>query len=299
MHPAILNNIYAEHGLHDKESQIAHIRALRLPTRFVWNAYRNQRVKMDYRATCIQESYLLRYYIPYSYLIEAVLHKTGAAESMCIGDNNVLDVSLFGCGPAPELLGILRHIAKKSARTPTKLRANLFDIANDSWAYGRRIAKECLQESQQNSALHETLSSQADLASPALLHNENVREAIKRSHLVVIQNCINELASESSTSNIKHILALMPVGSQLALIDRVGYGQTQQLCHFLDNQLDNRYACVGGANDDYYDGSSINAACPTALLGNLFYIKQRINDENQGLVLANGVRYCWRMIAKH
>ena len=103
------------------ETQIKYIQSLRPFARDLWKSFQSQKVTIDYSKKEIQNSYLLRYFLPYANLLSKEIQDSGV--SFPVQRN--LSVSLFGCGPAPCLVSLLFYLNKISARKIVK--ASLFD----------------------------------------------------------------------------------------------------------------------------------------------------------------------------
>ena len=93
---------------------------------------------VSYSDKDVQEAYLLRYFVPYSYLLPTLLKNLESQGTIVSCDDGLLSACFFGCGPGPELAGLIRHLSQKSFR-PDMVVAHMFDAASDTWAHGRSI----------------------------------------------------------------------------------------------------------------------------------------------------------------
>ena len=116
MYDKILGEIFAKNGLENTDSQINYLQSLKPAAKRLWQAYQSQAVAIDYSEPKIQEVYLLRYFVPYSRLLSAVLKKMESQGNVISSKGGLLSACFFGCGPGPELAGLIRHLKQRSDR---------------------------------------------------------------------------------------------------------------------------------------------------------------------------------------
>ena len=74
-------------------------------------------------------------------------------------------MNLFGCGPAPELCGIMQFLKSRFLRSEMLI-AHLLDAASESWRYARQITLDHLAPALWDKHLFEAHSVYSDLSRP-------------------------------------------------------------------------------------------------------------------------------------
>lgn len=294
MNDALVQSIFTERKLKTSSAQEKHIENLRQPMRKIWSAYRNDAVKIDYSEQSTQEAYLLRYFLPYAYTLKSVLEQSQWQPNQ---DNALLEVCLLGCGPAPELLGIMCHL-QQQPQAPQMLLAHFVDIAADTWRYGQRIAQRAFLADQWDTALLDTTSTKVDLCSTDLLANKKLSEKIANSQLIVVQNCLNETKDITILDNLLGIMSMMRTDAHLLIVDRAGYyPKTKQCFQFIDLAASYNHYHKKGSDSVFYT-MQINNTCSSKIRNKLLYANTPTTLENDGLILGNKVKHNWRLIRK-
>ncbi len=296
MHNKILCELFATHGLKDAESQAAYLQSLKPYAIQIWEAYQNQAISIDYSNLKAQEAYLLRYFTPYSYLISTVLGDMGERGMLLFGHDDLLKVSVFGCGPGPEMAGLIRHL-KTISKRPQMLYARMLDVASDAWSHGRAIAHRGIISGEWDPSLIQIDSAHIDIASEAPFPDQDA-------DLLVFQNCLNELNSEKQKTvevKLRNTLSAAPTATTMMLIEQQGYDSTDELLRRLQqwaNETTDLYAAGQSGSFDCWD---LPDRIPELILQHLF-VRRRdrspVQSHERGLILRSKVKYRWLTIAK-
>lgn len=303
----ILGEIFAKNGLENTDSQINYLQSLKPAAKRLWQAYRSQAIAIDYSEPKIQEAYLLRYFVPYSCLLSAVLKKLDSQGNAISSKGGLLSACFFGCGPGPELAGLIRHLKQKSDR-PAMLIARMFDVASVSWEHGRKIIENSIFENEWDAALIESEAVTADISAEALLANsKNVRSSVEEADLIVFQNCLNELNTERklvTATNLRAVISAAKSNATIVLIERDGYTEAK-------NMLLNLFQWANQATGLTTVGeltSTTKLGCrgildqiPSVVTEHLF-VRRRghspIQPNEKGLLLAADIKFIWLVISK-
>jgi hypothetical protein len=79
----------------------------------LWREYQSSDISPDYSREDYQEAYLLCYFLPYSQPVPYLLNQLVLKKNFSyqLPEDGLLTASFFGCGPGPELLGLMRYLA--------------------------------------------------------------------------------------------------------------------------------------------------------------------------------------------
>ena len=184
-----------------------------------------------------QQVYVMRYFIPHSLLVPFVLdslsRQTRNDFSSRINSElfkrKPLIASFFGGGPCPELYG-LRHYLSKIQHGPANISSAIFDKIK--WKIGL------------NTEYYNVYYFETDLAGQTnnFLSTDS-KEWVKKSDLIVIQNCLNEIPAVGFNydpqllSNMIDIANLMKPGALMLVIERYGYELVMDLLADFPSEL--------------------------------------------------------------
>ena len=243
MFEQLLEGIFAQRELTTEQDQAAYLGDLRPVEKSLWNSYRTQNVNVDYTAVDLQNVYLLRYFPFYTKLVPYVLSKSGVQ----LPKVELLQPIFFGCGPAPEFVGLLEHL-KENCPNTEMVSVTFADIAIDTWQHSINISIERVVPRIWDAELCDYQSKQVDITDANLLQKIKVETC----HLAVFQNCFNEVSDklENVIVNIQEICQKMPAGAVILLIDRAYYSATNSMLAGLKSwaEAGNTVKPVGEAN---------------------------------------------------
>ena len=194
----------------------------------LWSSYKpeeKQYVEIDYTNIQLQKVYLMKYFIPHAVLIPFVLDSLSRRNngdllhtaSLELLRSNALNVSFFGGGPSPELYGLMHYLKKIQPNTIG-------------------ISSAVLDKTKWQIAMKPDYFFETNLIAPSgsFLH-PNAADVVRRSDLVVIQNCLNEIPgsgcnyNQQLLMNMKQIVNLLKPGSLMLVIERYGYELVRNL----------------------------------------------------------------------
>jgi hypothetical protein len=237
MHDLLLQALFARHRRTTPAEQVCFLRELQPAARALFRAYRpgwGKRVSVSYQQPATQAAYLLRYFSHYASVTRRLLQELEKWGALSL-HHEPLCISIFGCGPAPELCGLLQFLRQRE-RGMQQLYAYLFDIANPDWSYAQRIILQVAASHWWDRRLFTAFPLTFDLRQPPTCPlvplPEHVYAAVRQSHLVTLQNCCNEIATESYDAVHENLLAILQAlrpGNVLLLVDRYGYSAVADL----------------------------------------------------------------------
>lgn len=226
----ILEAIYLENSARTDDQKRRCLEKLREASISLGKEYQQQEISPDYSKQDYQEAYLLRYFLPYSqpvpYLLNHLILKKDF--SYQLPDNGLLTASFFGCGPGPEIFGLMRYLG--SYQPSIRISAAMLD--REPWKHGRKIVRQLLDRTW-NSDLYNTQEFKADIVgSPSDFLPVDSEEWVKRSDLIVFQHCLNERYNARSNQlieNMTQLVAKMKTGAVMLIIERARYPVVKEL----------------------------------------------------------------------
>jgi uncharacterized membrane-anchored protein YhcB (DUF1043 family) len=292
-YPALLDGIYSAKQLRTDIQKHSYLQNLRDSAAELWREYQSSDISPDYSREDYQEAYLLCYFLPYSQPVPYLLNQLVLKKNFSyqLPEDGLLTASFFGCGPGPELLGLMRYLAP--FQPCINISAAMFD--RESWEHGRKIVFRHLLDCAWNPDLYNIQEYKANLVGNARdFLPADSEEWVKRSDLIVIQHCLNERHNAKSAlliENMKQLVKKMKTGAVMLIIERATYVR-QLLGKF-------RYVLQEEFSDSAYVSSSIDSVekikpvlevIPKELATN-FLTAQRSNS-------INSVEFIWVAIGK-
>ena len=213
-YPTLLNGLYSAKRLRTDIQKRAYLQKLQGAARALWHEYRSSDISPDYSKIDYQEAYLLCYFLPYSQPVPYLLNQLVLKKEFPyrLPETGVLTATFFGCGPGPELLGLMRYL--RSFQASLRISAAMLD--REPWEHGRRIVFQHLLDRAWDPEGYDIQEFKVDIvgSSEDFLPDDS-EEWVKRSDLIVIQHCLNErqnATSERSMENMKHLVEKMKTG---------------------------------------------------------------------------------------
>ena len=221
---ALLDGIYSIKQLKTDIQKQAYLQKLRNSAIELWDEYRGSDISPDYSRIDYQEAYLLCYFLPYSqpvpYLLNHLILKKNF--SYQLPENGLLTASFFGCGPGPEIFGLMRYLG--SFQPSISISAAMLD--REPWEHGRKIVRQLLDRVWIPD-LYDIQEFNTDIVgSTSDFLPDDSEEWVKRSDLIVIQHCLNErhnAKSERLVENMKQLVEKMKTGAVMLIIERTTY----------------------------------------------------------------------------
>jgi hypothetical protein len=179
----------------------------------------HQHKAIDYRDTAIQAAYMLRYFPYYIETAHHILKSIDPPDANPVFTDG-MSLCLYGCGPAPELLGILRYIQNHQPKVRT-VNINYFDQHEWKpwrWLCAKKISKEYWSGNVGN-LNHSSWNYLTDI------EDHVVQETIHQAKLHSIQNCFSDLiysdvSPETIISSFKNLFKMTSAGSLFILSDQ-------------------------------------------------------------------------------
>ena len=258
----ILDGIYSAKGLGTNTERHDFLRSLQEPAKELWDEYRKPEISPDYQRLEYQIVYLLRYFLPYSLPVPTVLSflmKKGNFSECLVDlfnwtkdsiyvdeyrhnylDNRQLIASLFGCGPCPELYGLMHYL--KGGQIG-RIDASMFDRCAGflGWEYSREIVFQRLLRHIQIPRLDHPDEFAVDIAAPSGLGDSTSERKVETSDLIIFQFCLNEIPAlnhEHLKTNLIHVVDLMKPGALMLIVERFD-NLLGDIYHRLDTKFSN------------------------------------------------------------
>ena len=261
--------------------------------------YQQSEISPDYSKSDYQEAYLLRYFLPYSQPVPYLLNHLILKKNFpCqLPENQTLTASFFGCGPGPELFGLMHYLG--SPQSAVDISAAMFDI-QPAWKYARQIVFEHLLDRVWDPSSYRIQEFESNLVGDAgeFLPIDS-EESVRESDLIVIQHCLNErhnAKSERLIGNLAQLVRKMKSGAVMLIVERARYASVKDLLGKFRHKLEKEF------------NSSLNIECkiegrdgveirpileiiPKELADNFF------TEDSSNSV--NSVRFIWMAISKN
>lgn len=204
------------------------------------NRYRNNDININYGEQGIQSAYLLYYYHAYICQSRHAFNLHNFQSVLNIESNSVV-ISMFGCGPCPELVAYADFLSTYFPHV-NHITANIFDIAVDTWKCSRDITEKYVMKAVWNGTV-KINTYNLDLTQE---HDFSKYEEICNSQVVTFQNCINEIVTKSGRNseifikNISSIINSLPQQSILLMSDLYLYQSVKNTFHKISNEMESK-----------------------------------------------------------
>jgi hypothetical protein len=186
--------------------------------------YQTHQVKVDYGNPALQASYLLAYYPHY---VQQTNHNLMLAAMQPavrrILTQPGLEATLLGSGPMPEALAIAEFRHQQGVNTP--FRAKSYDLNVHDWQPACQVTAQLIA-AHAPTTRYQYRSHKLNLAQANAL--EKTWGDIHHSHLLMMQNCLNEIYTanyRAFQANMHHLMDVIPRRSVLIFSD-LNYAQT-------------------------------------------------------------------------
>lgn len=195
----------------------AYLKSLQKSVKSLRIAYRNSPVFVSYEQTDIQAAYLATY-LPHYYQL---IYKIFIEEVPDIFKNKKeIHLTFIGGGPGSEAYGALKYIFNNCVDAKD-IYVTILDINASTWNYSHSIVQENLVDAiNSREAIIHWKSLQFDLVSET--ETKKVKSIIENSNLLVIQNCLNEIATTNLPAlktNLKLLFEYLPGTSYFLMSD--------------------------------------------------------------------------------
>lgn len=237
---ALINAIYSANSIETDDQKREHLRRLREASRQLAEEYQQSEISPDYSRLDYQEAYLLRYFLPYSQPVPYLLnHLILKKDFPCqLPENRTLIASFFGCGPGPEIFGLMRYLG--SPQSAVDISAAMFDI-QPAWKHARQIVFKHLLDRVWDPSSYRIQEFESNLVGNAgEFLPTNSEKLVRESDLIVIQHCLNErhnAESEGLIGNLAQLVRKMKSGAVMLIVERARYPSVKSLLGGFFNKL--------------------------------------------------------------
>lgn len=194
-----------------------YLKSLQKPVKALRLAYRYMPVVVAYENNDIQAAYLTTYFPHYYQLIYKIFLEDVPE---IFQDKEDVSLTFIGGGPGSEAYGAIKYIANNCPKIKN-INVNILDINADTWSFSHDIVFNSLIKSITKDKINVDLKSvHFDLVSSTDI--TKVKMLIQESELLVIQNCLNEVANinlSALKNNINLLSKLLPSSSYLLMSD--------------------------------------------------------------------------------
>lgn len=167
-----------------------YLTSLQSPVKKLRHAYRSYPVSVPYEKSDIQAAYLATYLPHYYQLIYKILLED--APDIFKGKKHI-NLVFIGGGPGSEAYGVIKYIVN-NCKEASQVTVNIFDINAASWHFSHNVVTKDLIDVLTNGNINvEWKAIDYDLTSPEAIRKH--KSTFANADLIVIQNCINEIAT--------------------------------------------------------------------------------------------------------
>lgn len=191
--------------------------------------------RVDFSCEHTRAAYMLVYYPHY---IEPLYHilcdLPHAVTGSCFSGEKVR-ATFLGAGPAPEVLGWVAFLNRHAPQAKVAL-AHLLDWHVHAWRIGQEITAYALAPYYWPRGKTLLQPFEFDLLNPTALEQPRLQQAIRRSSLIVMQNCLNDLlhAREAVLETFLRILDLAESPTLVVVCDLYFPGVRDLMAEMLD-----------------------------------------------------------------
>ena len=194
-----------------------YLQSLQNPVKALRVAYRNMPAVVAYENKDTQAAYLTTY-LPHYYQLIYKIFLEDVPE--IFQNNEVVSLTFIGGGPGSEAYGAIKYIVNNCPNVKN-INITILDINADTWSFSHDIVLNSLIKSITDGKINVDLKAIFfDIVSTSDI--DKVKEIIKKTDLLVIQNCLNEVANinlPSLKNNINLLFKLLPNSSYLLMSD--------------------------------------------------------------------------------
>lgn len=287
----ILEAIYLENSAKTDKQKRECLEKLKGISMLLGREYQQQEISPDYSKRDYQEAYLLRYFLPYSQPVPYLLNYLKLKKNFLyqLPEDGTLTASFFGCGPGPELYGLMSYLNRP--QSDIDISAAMLDIA--TWEHGRKIVFNHLLT---RVKIHEFKSNLVGTTSEFLPNDSE--KWVSTSDLIVIQHCLNERHNAQSNQlieNMKQLVEKMKTGAVMLIIERARYRIVKELLGRFCYELQEKFGDSLDIKHEItrHDGIEIKPildVIPKAL-ATYFFMEESANS-------INSVKFIWVAVAK-
>ena len=233
----IIEAIYSENNAKTDEQKRECLEKLKEISISLGEEYQRSEISPDYSRLDYQEAYLLRYFLPYSQPVPYLLNYLKLKKNSLyqLPENGALTASFFGCGPGPELYGLMSYL--NNPQSGISVSAVMLDIA--PWKHGRKIVFNHLLTRVKTHVFESDL-----VGTTSDFLSGDSEKWVSSSDLIVIQHCLNErhnARSNQLTENMKQLVAKMKTGAVMLIIERARYQIVKELLDRFCYELQERF----------------------------------------------------------
>jgi len=287
----ILDELCNCNDIETEEALRASLKKSKEPVKELRNAYNKSPSNVDFSNEHFRAAYLLAYYPYYIDRMYKILNAIPEQKRNNIFANKKIRGCFFGAGPAPEVIGWINYLQCHYPNVKNAV-AYIFDKNIHYWSKGLEITRYHLAPNYWDGIL--TLCQrEVDLLQLCDSLDENLLQAIRKSNLFVMQNCINDLLHDNNSlcEGILEIFKQTEPGS-LFIISDLNLYQVRNTVIKLKSLIENDGLgkCISHVYRDCV-AHKPNIEVPSIIEEELF-------EETDGLIQKRKAHYCYIVLEK-
>jgi len=270
----------------------AYLHTLQPSVRFLRKSYYSYPVSVPYHKQEIQASYLVAYLPHYYQLIYSILNNDSGE---IFKNKTSVDLGFIGGGPGSEVYGAIKFILNNCPWV-RNVNVYVFDINAETWKFSHGIVLKNLIGSIEGA---NKLSIIWNTVTFNLIEEKDVKSNLsvfKSLDLLVIQNCINEIALPKIPDLKKNIIQLfhsLPSNSYFLISDLTS--SVRPLMKAIEAELEK----AGGIN---FKVTTLNQPNPTAIVS-VHHLPNKAIRENlmtgeDGLIPRKNLKYDYTLLSR-
>jgi len=285
LYEAILKGLQESGGFYNARRQghfESYLASLQSFVKRLRQAYRNNKVAVDYSSTEMQAAYLIAYYPHYVEMTLKILKLL----SSYLKFNQEIKACFFGAGPCPEVAGLTQFLAEQFPKTE-RLVANVYDIASNTWTPSRNITHQYV--------IPHLWQGQVELNSYSLnlcarQSFQGIRSSLEGADLYIFQNCLNELGDTlPAQENVNFLFDTSSQGSIMIIAD-LQYGQNRIFLQNLKEMINRK--------NDFEVLNQGNLAFTSSLTVPQVVLENLLTGED-GLIPRSNIQFLFLAARKH
>lgn len=241
------------------------------------NSYKENICKPLYQSKNNRDCYMLAYFPYYCLLTSEVIYH--------IKDNiksTDLVVSIYGCGPAPEVIGVYEQFKDRN------IKFNLFDYEY-GWEEQRKFVKEYVKSNFNNNIRFNEISG-CDLLTTCIdceALTSKCSKFIKNTDIFIMQNCLNHITNKEDFKEKVSFIMNNAKNNSVFIFADLNYNISKSLMNDILSKSSFKILAVNKNDSIRINKNDIPK-----------YIKEYIFTGEEGLILKTNINYEYMIIKK-
>lgn len=240
----ILEEFYKNNNIQQENEKPLALQSLKKYVKNLRIEYKKPICNVEYGDKNIQNAYMLAYFPHYTQQTDTLLEKLPRYVTDSLFGGEKIWISAFGCGPAPELVGIASFINKHYYNIK-EMDAFLMDAYIKDWENYTTFSKDKLSHTVWNAGKTRTRALNCDLRKKCTECDEKSHtvcsQFVNQSKLFVLQNCLTDVGQDEKfiLNKIETTFSLAKKGSVMLVLD-FPYPKNKDIFHHLTKDIENK-----------------------------------------------------------